>query len=122
MMLELIIVFALGVALGSFAASRLHENTMIDLLQRLKVSDRDLEQVVKDLQGDQGQELPSVEVKVELVNDQLYVYRLDTMEFLCQGANREAVVACLADRFHKDFKISISEEHGARYLKESPTA
>jgi len=122
MMLELIIVFALGVALGSFAASRLHENTMIDLLQRLKVSDRDLEQVVKDLQGDQGQELPSVEVKVELVNDQLYVYRLDTMEFLCQGANREAVVACLADRFHKDFKIILSEEHGAKYLKESPTA
>ena len=121
-MLELIIVFALGVALGSFAASRLHENTMIDLLQRLKVSDRDLEQVVKDLQGDQGQELPSVEVKVELVNDQLYVYRLDTMEFLCQGANREAVVACLADRFHKDFKIILSEEHGAKYLKESPTA
>jgi uncharacterized protein YihD (DUF1040 family) len=122
MMLELIIVFALGVALGSFAASRLHENTMVELLERLNVTDRDLERVVKGLQEDQDQELPSVEVRVEQVDDQLYVYRLDTMEFLCQGADREAVVACLADRFHKDFKISISEEHGARYLKESPTS
>jgi hypothetical protein len=74
------------------------------------------------LQPKASQDLPSVEVRVEQVDDQLYVYRLDTMEFLCQGANREAVVACLADRFHKDFKISISEEHGARYLKESPTS
>jgi len=121
-MLELIIVFGLGVALGSFVASRLHENTMIDLLQRLKVTDRDLERVVKDLQGDQGQELPSVAVRVEQVNNQLYVYRLDTMEFLCQGSDREAVVACLANRFHKDFKITVSDEHGAQYLKENPTS
>jgi hypothetical protein len=28
----------------------------------------------------------------------------------------------LADRFHKDFKIVLSEEHGAKYLKESPTS
>jgi hypothetical protein len=121
-MLELIIVFALGVALGGFAASRLHENTMADLLQRLGVTERDLERVLDQLQPKVSQDLPSVEVRVEQVDDQLYVYRLDTMEFLCQGANREAVVACLADRFHKDFKISISEEHGAKYLKESPTA
>jgi hypothetical protein len=28
----------------------------------------------------------------------------------------------LATRFHKDFKIIVSEEHGAQYLKPNPTA
>jgi uncharacterized protein YihD (DUF1040 family) len=92
---------------------------------KLKVSEADMRAMMRDLQQDLPEDhedaMPRVEVKVECVNDQLYVYRLDTMEFLCQGATREAVLTCLADRFHKDFKIVLSEEHGAKYLKESPT-
>ena len=76
----------------------------------------------EDLPDDHEDALPRVAVKVEKVENQLFVYRLDTMEFLCQGATREAVLTSLADRFHTDFKIVLSEEHGGQYLKESPTA
>ena len=118
--------FLLGMALGGFigfkVAEHIHVTMFRDILVKLKIKDSDMRTMVQDLEKDLTEDaMPRVEVKVELVNDQLYVYRLDTMEFLCQGANREAVLACLADRFHKDFTIVLSEEHGAQYLKESPT-
>ena len=120
----------LGVFIGAFigfkVAEHIHVTMFKDILVKLKIKDSDMRAMVRDLQKDLPEDhedaMPRVEVKVECVNDQLYVYRLDTMEFLCQGANREAVLTCLADRFHKDFKIVLSEEHGAKYLKESPTS
>lgn len=122
--------FILGLVLGGFVgfkiAEYIHVTMFKDILMKLKVSEADMRNMMQDLQKDLPEDhedaMPRVEVKVECVNDQLYVYRLDTMEFLCQGANREAVLACLADRFHKDFTIVLSEEHGAKYLKESPTS
>ena len=118
--------FLLGMALGGFigfkVAEHIHVTMFKDILVKLKIKDSDMRTMVQDLEKDLTEDaMPRVEVKVECVNDQLYVYRLDTMEFLCQGANREAVLACLADRFHKDFTIVLSEEHGAKYLKETPT-
>ena len=122
--------FLLGLAVGGFIgfkiAEHIHTTIFKDILVKLKVTDSDMRAMMQDLQEDLPEDhvdaMPRVEVKVECVNDQLYVYRLDTMEFLCQGANREAVIACLSERFHKDFKIVLSEEHGAKYLKESPTS
>jgi uncharacterized protein YihD (DUF1040 family) len=120
--------FLLGVLLGGFVgfkiAEYIHITMFRDILMKLKISESDMramvEELREDLPDDHEDAMPRIEVKVECVNDQLYVYRLDTHEFLCQGANREAVIACLAERFHKDFKIILSEEHGAKYLKESP--
>jgi len=117
--------FVLGIVLGGLIgfkiAEHIHVTMFRDILVKLKVKDSDMRAMMQDLQEDLPEDdLPRVEVKVEMVNDQIYVYRLDTMEFLCQGASREAVMICLADRFRKDFKIVLSEEHGAQYLKESP--
>jgi uncharacterized protein YihD (DUF1040 family) len=123
-----VIWFLIGTFLGGLVgfkiAEHIHTTIFKDILMKLKVSESDMRDMMRDLQEDLPEDhedaMPRVEVKVECVNDQLYVYRLDTMEFLCQGANREAVIACLSDRFHKDFKIILSEENGAKYLKESP--
>jgi len=125
-----IVMFALGAALGGYVgfkiAEHIHTTIFKDILMKLKVTDEDMKSMMRDLQEDLPDDhedaMPRVEVKVEQVNGQLYVYKLDTMEFLCQGATREAVLTCLAERFHKDFKIVLSEEHGAKYLKESPTS
>jgi hypothetical protein len=115
----------LGGLVGFKVAEHIHTTIFKDILMKLKVSEADMRAMMRDLQEDLPEDhedaMPRVEVKVECVNDQLYVYRLDTMEFLCQGATREAVLTCLAERFHSDFKIVLSEEHGAQYLKESPT-
>ena len=125
-----VIWFLIGAFLGGLVgfkiAEHIHTTIFKDILMKLKVSESDMRDMMRDLQEDLPEDhedaMPRVEVKVEQVNGQLYVYKLDTMEFLCQGANREAVIACLSDRFHKDFKIILSEENGAKYLKESPTS
>jgi hypothetical protein len=96
-----------------------------DLLKTVGVTESDLRKAITKLQGEQPDSedvLPGVEVRVESVDNQLYVYRLDTMEFLCQGATRDDIIDCLATRFHKDFRIIVSEEHGAQYLKPNPTS
>lgn len=125
-----VIDFLLGVMLGAFIgfkiAEYIHITMFKDILMKLKISESDMRAMVEELRKDLPEEhedaMPRIEVKVEQVNGQLYVYRLDNDEFLCQGTNREDVLACLARRFNKDFKIVLSEEHGAQYLKESPTA
>ncbi len=125
-----LIAFVLGMIIGGFIgfkiAEYIHTTIFKDILMKLKVSEADMRAMMEELQKDLPEEhedaLPRIEVKVEKVNEQLYVYRLDTDEFLCQGADREAVLASLAKRFNKDFKIVLSEEHGAQYLKESPTS
>ena len=121
--------FLIGCLVGVFVGwrinDRFHTTLTTDLFKAVGVSDVQLRQAIENLQREQpGSEevLPGVEVKVEQVGDQLYVYRLDNMEFLCQGATKDDIIDCLATRFHKDFKIIVSEEHGAQYLKESPTS
>ena len=124
-----LLAFLIGCLVGVFVGwkinDRLHTTLTTDLFKAVGVSDVQLRQAIENLQREQpGSEevLPGVEVKVEQVGDQLYVYRLDNMEFLCQGATKDDIIDCLATRFHKDFKIIVSEEHGAQYLKESPTS
>jgi hypothetical protein len=124
-----LLAFLIGCLVGVFVGwkinDRFHTTLTTDLFKAVGVSDVQLKQAIENLQREQpGSEevLPGVEVKVEQVDDQLYVYRLDTMEFLCQGATKADIIDCLAKRFHKDFKIIVSEEHGAQYLKSNPTS
>ena len=124
-----LLAFLIGCVVGVFVGwkinDRFHTTLTTDLFKAAGVSDVQLRQAIENLQREQpGSEevLPGVEVKVEQVGDQLYVYRLDNMEFLCQGATRDDIIESLAKRFHKDFKIIVSEEHGAQYLKPNPTS
>ena len=123
-----ILAFLVGCLVGVFVGwkinDQLHTSLTTDLLKTVGVTESDLRKAITKLQGEQSDSedvLPSVEVRVESVDNQLYVYRLDNMEFLCQGATKDDIIDCLATRFHKDFKIIVSEEHGARYLKSNPT-
>ena len=114
-----------GVLVGWKICNRFHTSLTSDLLKAVGVGEVQLKQAIDRLQAElpSGSEdaMPAVEVKVEQVGDQLYVYRLDTQEFLCQGATRDEIINCLTTRYHKDFKIIVSEEHGAKYLKPNPT-
>ena len=124
-----ILAFLVGCLVGVFVGWKIndqfHTSLTTDLLKTVGVTESDLRQAITKLQGEQPDSedvLPGVEVRVESVDNQLYVYRLDTQEFLCQGATRDDIIDCLATRFHKDFRIIVSEEHGAQYLKPNPTS
>jgi hypothetical protein len=125
-----LLAFLIGCVIGGIVGwricDRFHTSLTTDLLKAVGVGESQLKQAILNLQAElpQGTEdaMLQVEVKVEQVNEQLYVYRLDTMEFLCQGFTRDGIIAKLTDRFHTDLKIVISDENGGQYLKESPTA
>ena len=124
-----ILAFLIGCLVGVFVGWKIndqfHTSLTTDLLKTVGVTESDLRKAITKLQGEQPDSedvLPGVEVRVESVDNQLYVYRLDTLEFLCQGATRDDIIDCLATRFHKDFRIIVSEEHGAQYLKPNPTS
>ena len=125
-----LLAFLIGCVIGGIVGwrvcDRFHTSLTTDILKAVGVGESQLKKAIENLQAElpQGTEpaLPGVEVRVECVDNQLYVYRLDTEEFLCQGATRDDIVNCLATRFHKDFKIIVSEEHGAQYLKPNPTS
>jgi hypothetical protein len=124
-----ILAFLVGCLVGVFVGWKIndqfHTSLTTDLLKTVGVTESDLRKAITKLQGEQPDSedvLPGVEVRVESVDNQLYVYRLDTQEFLCQGATRDDIIDCLATRFHKDFRIIVSEEHGAQYLKPNPTS
>jgi len=124
-LLSLLIGCVIGVFIGWRLCSRFHMSMATDLLKAVGVGEDQLRRAIENLQAevdpDSKQVLPGVEVRVECVDNHLYVYQLDTQEFLCQGATVDDIVNCLATRFHKDFKIIVSEEHGAKYLKPNPT-
>jgi hypothetical protein len=119
-----------GGLVGGYAgfkfSEHIHTSIFRDILEKLNVTESDMRSMMDDLRDDLPEDhedaMPRVEIKVEQHANQLFVYRLDTMEFLCQGVDRADVLAKLTDRFHTDFKIVLSEEHGAQYLKESPTS
>jgi len=116
--------FALGCILGAFvgyrAADAMHKAIMPDLFRRTGVTPEKLEAVMRDLQKEIGQEeavesSTAIDIKVEAVNGQLYVYRKENGEFLAQGKTYDEILGILKSRFN-DVKFAVTKEDGADLL------
>jgi uncharacterized protein YabE (DUF348 family) len=126
-----LLAFVLGCMLGAIVgyrvADRIHKAVVPDLLRRAGVTPEKLEQVMVDLQKEIGQEVTvavaEINIKIEAVNGQLYVYRKETSEFLAQGTNYDEILNILKSKF-TDVKFAVTKEDGAELLglKENPTA
>ena len=117
-----------GALAGGYAGFKLsehiHTSIFRDILTELKISEADrramLANLRDDLPEDHEDSMPRVEVKVEQHNGQLYVYRTDNDEFLGQGTDRDSLIKNLTDRFHKDFKIILSDDASRELMKSKP--
>lgn len=119
-----LLAFALGCILGAFvgyrAADAMHKAIMPDLFRRTGVTPEKLEAVMRDLQKEIGQEeavesSTAIDIKVEAVNGQLYVYRKENGEFLAQGKTYDEILGILKSRFN-DVKFAVTKEDGADLL------
>jgi hypothetical protein len=105
----------------------MHKAIIPDIFHRAGVTPEKLEQVMVDLQKEINQEdktiVPEINIKIEAVNGQLYVYRKETSEFLAQGTNYDEILDILKSKF-TDVKFAVTKEDGAELLglKENPTA
>lgn len=117
-----------GALAGGYAGFKLsehiHTSIFRDILTELKISEADMRAMLANLRDDLPEDhedsMPRVEVKVEQHNGQLYVYRTDNDEFLGQGTDRDSLIKNLTDRFHKDFKIILSDDASRELMKSKP--
>lgn len=65
-----------------------------------------------------GQTLPSLEIRVEKVGDQILCYAKSTDEFLGQAANREELIEVLTERLGPT-TLQIREEDGAELVADN---
>ena len=124
-----LLAFGLGCIFGSVVGYRvadaMHKAIMPDLFRRTGVTPEKLEQVMRDLQKEVGEEVkdPEILIKVEQHGTQLYVFRKDNDEFLGQGTNYDEILKILQSKF-KDVKFAVQKEDGAELLgliKDNPT-
>jgi hypothetical protein len=125
-----IIAFGLGCIFGAVVGYRvadaMHKAIMPDLFRRTGVTPEKLEQVMRDLQKEVGEEVkdPEILIKVEQHGEQLYVFRKDNDEFLGQGRSYDEILKILQSKF-KNVKFAVHKEDGAELLglvKDNPTS
>jgi hypothetical protein len=116
-----LLAFVLGCMLGAIVgyrvADRMHKAIIPDIFRRAGVTPEKLESVMADLQKEINDEVkdPEINIKIEAVNGQLYVYRKETSEFLAQGTNYDEILGILKSKF-TDVKFAVTKEDGAELL------
>ena len=121
----IILAVALGFVIGWRVNEHIHQSILTDLLKRAGVTAEDLEKALDKLSTEIDEDVTAltsakVYVRVERVNDQIFMFRKDTNEFLAQGTTARDLLDALTKRF-KDMEFTVTKEDGAELLKENPT-
>lgn len=127
MMVEFLIMFALGWFLGSALTRAWMALSFREILRDLGVT----EQQLRALAAKNDIKIPvenprdsitgeitvtPMEIRIEEVGGTLYAYRLDNSQFLGQGPDREALIQRLTENL-TNVRLIIAEENGAGFIK-----
>lgn len=128
MIIEFLIVFALGCWLGHKVSGFLMALSFREILKDLGVTDQQLKKLAEkngiDLpeklteEPEETATLTPIEIRIEQHQGVLYAYRLDNEQFLGQGTDREALINRLKDNL-TNVRLIIAEEHGADLLQKN---
>ena len=116
--------FLIGCLVGVFVGwkinDRLHTSLTTDLLKAVGVGEIQLRRAIENLQSEVAEdELPRVEVRIEVVDGGLYAYRIDTQEFLGQGTDQTTLIDRIKELNKTNFILVVSQSNGADLLKPS---
>jgi hypothetical protein len=126
MMLELVIVFALGWILGWKINDALRTAAIKALLKELGVTDQDLRAAAArngieiSAAPDTAADETVVEVKLEQHGGQIFAYRKSDDTFLAQGTDRDSLIERL-NQTMRPCRIVIDKEDGADLLQKNNT-
>lgn len=127
MIIEFLIVFALGCWIGSWVRGTWMALSFREILRDLGVTESQLRRLAEKNDIKIPTENPRdsitgeitvtpIEIKIEQVGDVLYAYRLDNDQFLGQGTDREALIQRLTENL-TNVRLIVAEEHGAGLIK-----
>ena len=126
MMLELVIVFALGWIIGWRINDALRTAAIKALLKELGVTDQDLRAAAArngieiSAAPDTAADETVVEVKLEQHGGQIFAYRKSDDTFLAQGTDRDSLIERL-NQTMRPCRILIDKEDGADLLQKNNT-
>lgn len=127
-MIELILIFLLGMIIGWRVAEFIGRQVLHGILEQLGITDQQLRDVAKrngiDLpeahSSHTDDDLTHVAVTIEEHNGVLYAYREDTQEFLGQGHDRESLITHISTHMN-NVKLIISQANGSDLLQKNNT-
>jgi len=120
--LDLILTFAVGCAIGHAVTKWIMSWTTAELLRDLGVTPDRLTDLLAQLEQDgTDQQDIVIDMRVEKHEEILYAYNKDTGKFIGQAADRITMIERLTEEcrtVRNDVRYRIAEEDGAEYLKE----
>jgi len=131
MIIEFLIVFALGCWIGSWVRGAWMALSFREILRDLGVTEQQLRKLAEKNQITFPVENPRdsitgeitvtpVEIRLEQHHGQIYAYRLDNDQFLGQGPDREALIQRLTENL-TNVRLIVAQEHGAELLQKNHT-
>jgi hypothetical protein len=119
--MELIIIAVVAFYFGFKIAEMVHVASFKKILNDLKISERQLRDLVKNngLDLDEAPEeshAARVEIKIEQHLDQLYVYELDSDRFVAQGKTSDEIMQRIIDSYPKGTRVICTTENGGLIL------
>lgn len=124
-MIETIIIFVCGFALGHKLATLFHVAAFKKILEELGVSEDQLRKLGRRAAEELGVDSPEFErndglreihIKLEQHQGQIYAFRTDTDEFLGQGADQDSLIAHLKQRMTG---VRLVVDEGSELLQKS---
>lgn len=123
MIIEFLIVFAVGFWLGSVVRGAWMALSFREILKDLGVTDQQLRALAEknDIQlpeiksDDEESQLPVLEVRVEQTDLGLFAYRKRDSLFLARGKDREELMKNLVDNL-TNVRVVIAKEDGAELI------
>ena len=126
MMLELVIVFALGWIIGWKINDAVRTAAIRALLKELGVTDQDLRAaaarngIILPDAPDTAADTTVVEIRLEQEGNQIYAYRKSDSAFLGQGSDTDSLIERLNQNL-TPCRVVVSKEDGADLLQKSHT-
>jgi len=120
-----VLTFVIGCVLGAIVGwricDRFHQSMLAEILKSAGIGEAELKRALENLRvelpEDHEDALPKVQVRIEEVNGSLYAYRVDTDEFLGQGADATALIERITEINKTNFILVVSQENGSDLMK-----
>lgn len=120
-----LICFIVGLVIGAWCATVFNRWIFTQLLERLGVDNRRLKSLAQEMEAEVTvpQEKPAAQllIRLEEHNGVIFAYDRETMKFLAQGTDANALIKHLDLTFANGARLIVREADGADLLQKNNT-
>lgn len=118
-----LICFIVGLIIGAWSSAVFNRWIFSQVLERLGVDHKQLKKLAHELESEvtEPQEQPGTQllIKLEEHNGVIFAYNRETMQFLAQGTDANALIKHLDHTFANGARLIVREADGAELLQKS---